>query len=110
MVRMTPGSLGSRPSVGRWNSTAGGPDRNLCPEITLRLWAPVGERPNRFGGFTTESIRTWRNLPFEETNNHKMPLSPTQGPAGRKLESRCLVVLPSVEKWEPTGTDYKFWG
>lgn len=37
VVRMTPGPLGSQPSMGRrcqpgrYNSTAGGPDRNLHP-------------------------------------------------------------------------------
>ena len=92
VVRMTPGPLGSQPSVGRCcqpdrcNSTAGGPDRNLRPRDHPETLSLQGERgPTDLVGFTVDSIRAWRNSsPFEGMTNHKMPSSPTQGPAGER--------------------------
>lgn len=92
VVRMTPGPLGSQASVGRrcqpgrYNSTAGGPDRNLHPRVhpeALSLQWETG--PTDLVGFAVESIRAWRNSsPFEGMNNHKIHSCPVQGPAGAR--------------------------
>lgn len=54
-------------------------------------------------GYTIESIRAWRNLPFAGLNSPRYVFSIPQDPVEEGSS------FPIAEKWEPTGTACEIW-